>query len=163
MFKLALKTLFLQFRPIATAMRIGNWETVRLFLWGEEPSTKQEKKLLLKIDWFILSYCCLMVRLYRVHGPSRTHVSSNSTLQIVRQHIHFRLITTVLGRPVAHGYLPCLLCTGCLSNRSESDMEQCSIDLDRSNVSNAYVSGMKEDLHMVGTDFNVSSIVRHCS
>lgn len=82
-------------------MRIGNWETVRLFLWGEEPSTKQEKKLLLKIDWFILSYCCLMVRLYRVHGPSRTHVSSNSTLQIVRQHIHFRLITTVLGRPVA--------------------------------------------------------------
>ena len=30
-----------------------------------------------------------------------------------------------------------------------------SLDLDRSNVSNAYVSGMREDLHMFGTQFNV--------
>ena len=29
------------------------------------------------------------------------------------------------------------------------------IDLDRSNVNNAYVSGMKEELNMQGTDFNV--------
>ena len=28
-------------------------------------------------------------------------------------------------------------------------------DLDRSNVSNAYVSGMREELHMYGTQFNV--------
>jgi hypothetical protein len=31
-------------------------------------------------------------------------------------------------------------------------------DLDRSNISNAYVSGMREELNMVGTDFNVSSL-----
>ena len=30
-----------------------------------------------------------------------------------------------------------------------------SADLDRSNILNAYVSGMKEDLNMHGTDFNV--------
>lgn len=28
-------------------------------------------------------------------------------------------------------------------------------DLDGSNVANAYVSGMKEDLHMYGTQYNV--------
>ena len=35
---------------------------VRHFVWGEVPQSKTERKLLLKIDWFILSYCCLMVR-----------------------------------------------------------------------------------------------------
>ncbi len=33
-----------------------------------------------------------------------------------------------------------------------------STDLDRSNVSNAYVSGMREELNMKGNDFNVSGI-----
>ena len=32
-------------------------------------------------------------------------------------------------------------------------------DLDRSNISNAYVSGMKEDLNMFGTEFNVKAVV----
>ena len=32
-----------------------------------------------------------------------------------------------------------------------------AIDLDRSNVSNAYVSGMQEELNMHGTEFNVSA------
>ncbi|KAJ3776541.1 major facilitator superfamily domain-containing protein [Lentinula raphanica] len=64
---------------------------VRNFLWGEAPSTKQERNLLFKIDFFILSYTCL---------------------------VYFT------------NYL------------------------DRSNINNAYVSGMKEDLSMGGTDFN---------
>lgn len=34
---------------------------IRHFVWGEVPATKTERTLLLKIDWFILSYCCLMV------------------------------------------------------------------------------------------------------
>ncbi|PIL36918.1 MFS general substrate transporter [Ganoderma sinense ZZ0214-1] len=33
---------------------------VRRFMWGELPESKAERNLLLKIDWFILSYCCLM-------------------------------------------------------------------------------------------------------
>ncbi|KAJ3992821.1 major facilitator superfamily domain-containing protein [Lentinula boryana] len=65
--------------------------SVRNFLWGEAPSTKQERSLLLKLDFFILSYTCL---------------------------VYFT------------NYL------------------------DRSNINNAYVSGMKEDLSMEGTDFN---------
>ena len=38
--------------------------SIRHFVWGEVPATKTERRLLLKIDWFILSYCCLMVRLF---------------------------------------------------------------------------------------------------
>ncbi|EJD00933.1 MFS general substrate transporter [Fomitiporia mediterranea MF3/22] len=64
---------------------------VRHFVWGEIPATKEERNLLFKIDWFILSYCCLMY----------------------------------------------------FTNY-----------LDRSNVANAYVSGMKEELNMHGTDYN---------
>ncbi|KAG7097118.1 hypothetical protein E1B28_004496 [Marasmius oreades] len=63
----------------------------RAFLWGEVPPSHQEAKLLVKLDWFILSYCCLMY----------------------------------------------------FTNY-----------LDRSNVNNAYVSGMKEELSMGGTDIN---------
>ncbi|KAF8524212.1 major facilitator superfamily domain-containing protein [Gautieria morchelliformis] len=61
--------------------------------------SKMEQRLLLKIDWFILSYCCLMY----------------------------------------------------FTNY-----------LDRSNVSNAYVSGMKEELNMQGTDLNKINTIFTC-
>lgn len=32
------------------------------YVWANPPSNKQERVLLAKVDWFILSYCCLMVR-----------------------------------------------------------------------------------------------------
>lgn len=32
----------------------------RVVIWGEPPATKAESRLLLKMDWFILSYVCLM-------------------------------------------------------------------------------------------------------
>lgn len=69
---------------------------VRNFLWGEPPSDPAERKLLFKIDWFVLSYVCSV---YWVNY------------------------------------------------------------LDRSNVSNAYVSGMKADLNMKGDEFNVINTV----
>ncbi|KAK0468438.1 MFS general substrate transporter [Desarmillaria tabescens] len=72
---------------------------VRTFLWGNVPSTRQEAKLLWKIDWFILSYCCL------------------------------QYFTNYL---------------------------------DRSNISNAYVSGMKEELHMYGTEYNKINTIFTC-
>lgn len=75
------------------------WRRVRHFVWGEEPATKAEKRLLFKIDWFILSYCCLMY----------------------------------------------------FTNY-----------LDRSNVSNAYVSGMKEELHMYGNEYNKINTIFTC-
>ena len=46
------------------------------------------------------------------------------------------------------------LCTH-LSGSSRSHV----VDLDRSNISNAYVSGMKEELHMFGTEFNVGAFL----
>lgn len=64
----------------------------KLIVWGKTPDDPKEAKLLVKIDWFILSFSCL---LYWVNY------------------------------------------------------------LDRLNVSNAYVSGMKEELNMVGNQFNV--------
>lgn len=69
---------------------------VRNFLWGEPPEDPKEAKLLFKIDWFVLSYVCLV---YWVNY------------------------------------------------------------LDRSNLANAYVSGMKEDLGMVGDQYNVINTV----
>ncbi|KIJ70238.1 hypothetical protein HYDPIDRAFT_77458 [Hydnomerulius pinastri MD-312] len=72
---------------------------VRQFVWGDIPSSKVERRLLLKIDWFILSYCCLMY----------------------------------------------------FTNY-----------LDRANVNNAYVSGMKQELNMQGNDFNKINTIFTC-
>ncbi|RDX53677.1 MFS general substrate transporter [Lentinus brumalis] len=72
---------------------------IRHFVWGEIPESKTERSLLLKIDWFILSYCCLMY----------------------------------------------------FSNY-----------LDRSNIANAYVSGMKEELNMHGTQYNQINTIFTC-
>ncbi|KAL7663776.1 Major facilitator superfamily (MFS) profile domain-containing protein [[Candida] zeylanoides] len=67
-------------------------DNIRKAVWGEVPSDPREAKLLAKIDWFILSFACLLYWINYV---------------------------------------------------------------DRLNVSNAYVSGMKEDLEMHGNEFNV--------
>ncbi|KAJ7709806.1 MFS general substrate transporter [Mycena rosella] len=67
------------------------WKKTRNILWGEPPSTREERKLLFKIDWFVLSFVCLQY----------------------------------------------------FSNY-----------LDRANLANAYVSGMKEALNMQAHDFN---------
>lgn len=64
----------------------------RELIWGVKPSNPVEARLLVKIDWFVLSFACL---LYWVNY------------------------------------------------------------LDRLNLSNAYVSGMKEDLSMHGNELNV--------
>ncbi|KAK0453721.1 MFS general substrate transporter, partial [Armillaria borealis] len=72
---------------------------MRTLSWGNMAPMHQEAKLLLKIDWFILSYCCLQVRL-TIHNSS--------------------------------------------------------------NISNAYVSGMKEELHMYGTEYNKINTVFTC-
>lgn len=65
---------------------------VLTILWGEKSHDPKLAKLIVKIDWFVLSFCCLM---YWVNY------------------------------------------------------------LDRLNISNAYVSGMKEDLNMKGDDYNL--------
>ncbi|KAI5779254.1 major facilitator superfamily domain-containing protein [Geopyxis carbonaria] len=74
-------------------------QRARVALWGAPPPGKAERTLLLKIDWFILSFCCL-------------------------------------------AYF-------------------CNY-LDRSNINNAYVSGMKEDLNMHGNEITKIGTVFTC-
>ncbi|KAB5533651.1 major facilitator superfamily domain-containing protein [Coniochaeta sp. 2T2.1] len=71
---------------------MGRLYNLRVLVWGEPPETAVERKLLRKIDFFILTYCCLA--------------------------FFFNY-------------------------------------LDRAALSNAYVSGLKEDLNLVGNDYNV--------
>jgi MFS transporter, ACS family, pantothenate transporter len=65
---------------------------LRTVIWGVPASTAAERRLIVKLDFFILSFCCLM---YWVNY------------------------------------------------------------LDRANLNNAYVSGMKEDLNFQGTELNI--------
>lgn len=39
---------------------MGFFHSLRVAAWGVPPDTKAERKLLLKIDFFILTYVCLM-------------------------------------------------------------------------------------------------------
>jgi ACS family pantothenate transporter-like MFS transporter len=38
---------------------MGAIRKAKIAVWGEIPATEEEKRLLRKIDWFILSFCCL--------------------------------------------------------------------------------------------------------
>ncbi|KAJ7046896.1 major facilitator superfamily domain-containing protein [Mycena alexandri] len=84
---------------------------IRVILWGERPSTHEERKLLFKIDWFVLSFVCLQCVL-------------SVSVRFTSEAIAFRYFSNYL---------------------------------DRANLANAYVSGMKEALNMTGHDFNTVS------
>jgi MFS transporter, ACS family, pantothenate transporter len=71
---------------------------LRTTIWGAPASTEIERRLIVKLDFFILSFCCLM---YWVNY------------------------------------------------------------LDRANLNNAYVSGMKEDLNFQGTELNIINTGEH--
>lgn len=77
-------------------------------VWDSLDKTPEERKFIAKIDWWILSYCCIA---YFVKYLDQTNVST----------------------PVPH-----------ILGKSYS----------QSQVNNAYVSGMKEDLNMTGNDLN---------
>ncbi|EXJ80756.1 hypothetical protein A1O3_07040 [Capronia epimyces CBS 606.96] len=78
---------------------MGALRSIRTAVWGAPAATKAERKLIQKIDIFILTSCCLQ---YWVNY------------------------------------------------------------LDRANLNSAYVSGMKEDLDMVGNDLNVINTIFWC-
>ncbi|KAJ8515973.1 hypothetical protein ONZ45_g6660 [Pleurotus djamor] len=66
-----------------------SWANARRFVWGETPSSRTERILLLKIDWFILSYCCLMSAQY--------FTNYNLILQVVRPRIWLPTMQLVWG------------------------------------------------------------------
>lgn len=90
----------------------------------------REQWLVLKIDWFILSYCCLMVRKMSIFAQLTHHD-------------------------------PVLYKLYVLSTFTPDVRSSCHLlpDLDRANVNNAYVSGMKQDLNMRGNEFNVARLL----
>jgi len=45
--------------PRFNYLKMGAVQKAKIALWGEIPPTKEERKLILKIDWFILPFCCL--------------------------------------------------------------------------------------------------------
>jgi MFS transporter, ACS family, pantothenate transporter len=73
-------------------IKMGFLLQLRTVIWGAPASTAAERRLIVKLDFFILSFCCLM---YWVNY------------------------------------------------------------LDRANLNNAYVSGMKEDLNFQGSELNI--------
>lgn len=51
---------------------MGVLQSLRVVIWGQPPDTKAEKRLLLKIDFFILTYVCLMYWVNYVSIPTYT-------------------------------------------------------------------------------------------
>lgn len=43
---------------------MGIGSKIKVAVWGAAPPTKEEKKLLFKLDFFILSFCCLAFVLF---------------------------------------------------------------------------------------------------
>ena len=39
---------------------MGLLRKLRIVVWGQPPPTKEERRLLVKVDFFVLSYVCLM-------------------------------------------------------------------------------------------------------
>ncbi len=60
--------------------------SIRVAIWGEPPPTKAESRLLFKIDWFILSYVCLM---YWVNYLDRANLN-NAYVSGAREDLNFK-------------------------------------------------------------------------
>ncbi|PPJ57314.1 hypothetical protein CBER1_07937 [Cercospora berteroae] len=65
---------------------MGALHKVRVAVWGEPPATKAESRLLFKIDWFILSYVCLM---YWVNYLDRANLN-NAYVSGAREDLNFQ-------------------------------------------------------------------------
>ena len=65
---------------------MGVLHKIRVAVWGEPPATKAESHLLFKIDWFILSYVCLM---YWVNYLDRANLN-NAYVSGAREDLGFK-------------------------------------------------------------------------
>ncbi|KAF8306761.1 MFS general substrate transporter [Clavulina sp. PMI_390] len=61
-------------------------QKARVIVWGEPPESKEERKLLVKIDWFILSFTCLN---YWSNYLNRTNYA-NAYVSGMKQDLHFQ-------------------------------------------------------------------------
>lgn len=117
---------------------MGRPSTLRVLLWGERPQCRAERKLLFKLDLVILVSPSSMV------PPSLAiSIACNSLAQ-------FRL------RPLCSVAEALARSAGSARSRQTYSCVSFWVNyLDRGALSNAYVTGMKEDLHLHGHQFNV--------
>lgn len=86
---------------------MGFLHKVKVVLWGETPSDPKEAKLLLKMDWFILSFACL---LYWVNYLDRLNLT-NAYVSGMREEIglhgnQFNIINTLFTVGYVIGLIP---------------------------------------------------------
>lgn len=65
---------------------MGFLYNLRVAIWGVPPATKEERNLLFKIDWFILSYVCLM---YWVNYLDRANLN-NAYVSGAKEDLNFQ-------------------------------------------------------------------------
>lgn len=127
-------------RPCIYFLALG--ADVRAYYWERVPRASMKSSFWQRLTglfsrtvvWWCVASCCIHDNIDKtscMSEPDRP-ILSDSTFPIVRPN--------------------CLLMVICIFNDCDY-----RLDLDRSNISNAYVSGMREELNMVGTEFNVSS------
>jgi hypothetical protein len=65
---------------------MGFLHRLRVAAWGVPPDTAAERKLLFKIDFFVLTYVCLMYWVGRnwSHLTSLEHLANDNTGQLSR-------------------------------------------------------------------------------
>lgn len=65
---------------------MGILRTIRTIAWGQPPDSKAESRLLLKVDFFVLSYVCLM---YWVNYLDRANLN-NAYVSGAQQDLKFK-------------------------------------------------------------------------
>jgi ACS family pantothenate transporter-like MFS transporter len=73
---------------------MGFLRKLRVAVWGQPPVTKAESRLLLKVDFFVLTYVCLM---YWVNYLDRANLN-NAYVSGAQQDLGFKGITNQFHR-----------------------------------------------------------------
>jgi hypothetical protein len=76
---------------------MGFLSKLRVAVWGQPPETKEESHLLLKVDFFVLTYVCLM---YWVNYLDRANLN-NAYVSGAQQDLHFKGGYTTRGKHFA--------------------------------------------------------------
>jgi ACS family pantothenate transporter-like MFS transporter len=71
---------------------MGFFRKLRIAVWGQPPATKEESHLLFKVDFFVLSYVCLM---YWVNYLDRANLN-NAYVSGMQEDLAFK------GQRLAH-------------------------------------------------------------
>jgi ACS family pantothenate transporter-like MFS transporter len=74
---------------------MGVLRKLRIAVWGQPPDTKEESRLLMKVDFFVLTYICLM---YWVNYLDRANLN-NAYVSGAQQDLGFKGTTSPFTLP----------------------------------------------------------------